>query len=130
MNDKDKRIKILENALKECLDYFDGCQVAGIDDPNECAAYCKSRIEHLLFQDLENFVASCKPLTQEDYNILITCLENIIAQIKKAEHLKVASFSYEQEICTNTDSKNAAVDWEHTGRKKLVLDFWLPEKLD
>ena len=49
MEDENKRIEELENVLKDCLDYFDGCQVAGIDDPNECAAYCRSQIENSLY---------------------------------------------------------------------------------
>ena len=68
MNDKDKRIKILENTLKECLDYFDGCQVAGIDDPNECAAYCKSQIEHSLYgvQNIETLKLSFVAINSQD----------------------------------------------------------------
>jgi len=39
LQEQQDRIEQLEAALGDCVDYFDGCQVNGIDDKDDAATY-------------------------------------------------------------------------------------------
>ena len=44
-------IQELENALEMCLDFFEGCQVEGEDDPDVCQTICAQQARLLLYNN-------------------------------------------------------------------------------